>query len=92
MLGGAPGYIASEASKDLKSLAYTTGDAAGWMRDDLRETGKNLVGGPGYIVNESGDRLRDLGAFSKEVYRKFKDDVRLFPAHIWETIQVLFIK
>lgn len=92
MLAGAPGYVASEASKDISSLTYTLKSGGGWMRDDARETGNNIAGAPGYIAHEVSGRSRDFAAFSVEVYRKFRVDVRMFPVYFMQTVEMLFIK
>ncbi|MFN0206824.1 MAG: hypothetical protein ACKVS6_11005 [Planctomycetota bacterium] len=89
---GGPAYLSKEFKRDWRSLSGTVTSMGDWTGQDARELYHDFTGAPAYIVSHSKRELRDFTYQFNELVRQFNDDVRLLPAHVWETIRILFIK
>lgn len=87
-----PAWLARETKRDVSRLRGTLSSTGDWTGQDARAFYEDVAGAPDYIARHAARELRDAKDQWKEIFRQFRDDVRYFPSHFWETVQILFIK
>lgn len=87
-----PAYLSKEFKRDWRALSGTAASVGDWTGQDARNFYQNAAGAPTYLAKHSDREFRDFKYQFNEIVRQFRDDAKTFPAHIWETLELLFIR